>query len=49
MIQDQRQQAAMLAELAAEFLAKGGNATICPPGSAIREIEPKRRPAPKGN
>lgn len=46
MSREQRQQATQLAKLAAEFLRKGGSATLCPPGSAIREPEEKR-PAPR--
>lgn len=38
---DQRQQAQRLAQLASDHLAKGGSRTVCPPGSAVREVEKK--------
>lgn len=38
---DQRQQAQRLAQIAADHLARGGGITVCPPGSAVREVERK--------
>jgi hypothetical protein len=38
---DQRRQAQRLAQQAADHLAKGGGVTVCPPGSAVREVEKK--------